>query len=201
MPFIDFQVCNIAIANVGAANEITSLADETFEAEKCSLYLNISREQALEDHPWNFAMKEAPLTLSTTTRTGYAFVYEWPADCVATRAINSDETILYENFVDDAGNTKLIATNVANASLKYTKNITNTTVMPSSFIEAWAWKLSTYIAVPLTGDVRKRDHALEMYINALNSAKRIDSNQGKVETPDMPSWLKVRHNALTIESV
>lgn len=90
----DVDICNRALAEVGARSTITSLSDPSPEAVNCAIQYTTLRQQLLRAAPWGFGRKTAPLSLlGSLTDVPPAAPYPWmykyayPADCLKVRYI------------------------------------------------------------------------------------------------------------------
>lgn len=90
----DIDICNRALAEIGARSEITSLADATPQAQACNLFYNALRKQLLRAAPWGFARRTLLLTeLGRSTDDPNIVPYPWyvmythPSDCLKMRYI------------------------------------------------------------------------------------------------------------------
>ena len=86
---IDVDVCNLALANLGISQRISSInpPDQGLpQATTLAAFYAITRDEALRSAPWNFATKAIPLTLisdpTTITYPGWGYVYQYPNDCL-----------------------------------------------------------------------------------------------------------------------
>lgn len=90
----DVDICNRALAEIGARVIIASLAEATPAAKNCNLLYNPMRQQILRAAPWAFARKTLAITpIGLLTDNPPASPYPWlakylyPADCLKVRYI------------------------------------------------------------------------------------------------------------------
>lgn len=83
----DVDICNLALARVGQRQFIQELDDSTTEAELCSVLYPAARDALLTTFDWPFATKHQVLALLQETRSGWAYAYKWPTDCLKARYI------------------------------------------------------------------------------------------------------------------
>lgn len=101
------DVCNNALANIGARASISSLTEDSPEARACNLQYLTVLGTLLRSAPWNFARKTITLSLlkalpgtpeNTTTPTtttwqtdypppGWLYAYAYPNDCMLMRYV------------------------------------------------------------------------------------------------------------------
>lgn len=83
-------VANMALSHIGAESTISSLSEDSAEANECSLWMEYSRLETLEALDWNFARKPAPLALHPQPfpeLSRYSYRYIYPSDCVKMRLL------------------------------------------------------------------------------------------------------------------
>lgn len=102
----DVEVCNSALAMMGARDTITALNDGSNEANNCNLIFSRVRNQVLEMAPWTFARKTALLNLVKAApgvpespvqgasqwipsypAPPWLYEYQYPSDCACMRYI------------------------------------------------------------------------------------------------------------------
>jgi hypothetical protein len=161
------------------------------------------RDTLLRETHWTFARSEAALTLlANNTWSNYAFAYVYPADCLKIQYLCNPNLIA--NFpgypyepplmeycqrncphevtlaVDSFGNTtgqKVILTNLEDATLIYTKLVSDTSLFPASFIDALVLRLARAICHRLLPNTPiLRDLAMELQA-ADATAKRDAANE------------------------
>lgn len=143
-------ICNMAIGLVGGSS-ITSLVDETVEAEQCGLYYDIARKFCLESRDWTFAAETRQLAADVTPiSTEYSYSFALPADCLVVRVVASDAQLRVPVEYQRQSN-RLIADS-ATMYIRYTKDVTITARFSPGFATAVAHKLAEFISPTLTGD-------------------------------------------------
>lgn len=89
------EIANLALASIGTRSSIASLTERSAEAAAFSIQYNPCLEAVLGAAHWNFARKQASLTLlkdasatpAGTTPQPWIYEYAYPADCVAARYV------------------------------------------------------------------------------------------------------------------
>ena len=74
----------------------------------------------------------------------------------------------------------------------YCQDITDPDVMDEEFIDAWANILGACITIPLTGDLKKANMAIEVANRAIAQARVGDGNEGLTVNDVTPDWLRIR---------
>ncbi|MCG7932111.1 MAG: hypothetical protein N0E44_18935 [Candidatus Thiodiazotropha lotti] len=191
------QICNMALGAIGEKSNIQSITERSPQAAKCNLYYDQMVEVVLSDFDWNFASVTETLALIGTAPTGWSYQYAMPSDCLAAREIvreiriNTDR-IPYKIARDRTSNMRVILTNQAEAELRYTGLVTDTSQFSPWFVEALSLRLSAAIAEPLT---RKKDlvvRQLQLYNRALQAAAAASANEEEQEESNDADWIRDR---------
>jgi hypothetical protein len=169
-------ICNMAIGFVGGSS-IMSLVDETVEAEQCDLYYDAARAFCLESRDWTFAAKTRQLAQDASpVSTEFAYSFTLPSDCLVVRSVSSNSDLRYPLEYQKDGNA--ILTDSTIVYVKYTKDITTTTLFSPSFAIAVAHKLGEYLASVLTGDKVLKRTLMQESEAILEGGGAIDGMQG-----------------------
>ena len=144
------QISNMAISLVGGSS-ITSFADPILEAEQCDLYYNVARRYCLENRDWTFAAETRRLTKDVMPISSeYTYSYALPADCLVVRVVAADANL--RDVVEYQRQSNRVITDSATLYIRYTKDVTSSTLFSSGFATAVAHKLAEFIAPSITGD-------------------------------------------------
>jgi len=153
------SIANKALMQIGA-KRITSLAENSVEAEVCAEFYPFIRNKILSSSEWGFASKRASLVKLSTTPIGYAYAYSYPADALKIRrlyqsdtgeATITDDPIPYKIAWTSLG-VKEIWTDYDDAGVCYTAGVDNTGAYNTLFYDALVFALAAAIAYPLTRD-------------------------------------------------
>lgn len=168
------NICNQALANLGKA-AIAALDNSSESARQCARFYDRALATALRDYPWQFARKQESLALLTKTVDGWDYLYAYPAGCVKVRKIYTAEN--YDLFggesfdlfnVDGA---QAIACNIEQAKAEFTGLVTDPALFDSQFESCLVYALASEVAMPLTGDLKRRQAMLQLYAQAVPSAQ------------------------------
>ncbi len=216
----EVDVCNLALAHNGDEANIASLTEGSAQSDHCKRFYPIARNALLEMHHWNFALQRKALALLSTDELPdeWAFAYGYPA-CIkviavypaAVVAASQDGAIFDQSeFIARAkkypftietltdGN-QVIYSNVEDATVLFTRLVTDTTKFTAGFVIALARLLAAYLAGPLY----KGKVGMEMAAKHLEwfekidgpRAKAADASAGRNTTYDtfIPSGLAARN--------
>lgn len=187
------EICNLALASI-RGKSINSLTESSLEAQQCKLHYDLARQFVLRDTPWSFAKKTAPLQLRIEEPLEWLYAYQYPIDCLYVHKVvanfgfgsPSSEFVLPENDypfeIIEGVDGKSIATDLIDAYVVYTKNVTNPTQFGPQFTMALAHYLGSMIAVPIMGgDIGRsmRGDELELYRATISSAMASNMNESK----------------------
>lgn len=177
-------ICNLALAHLGKAS-IMSLDDRTPEAALCQRFYEQTRDEVIQSHPWNFAIKRETLSrLSAAPLFGWAYQYQLPADCLRILQLNGYEVYQSDGRFEIEGGRMM--TNCETAQIRYIARVTDGALFPPLFAEALALKLATRLAKPITGSASEVERLLTEYERITKPlAMRMDAAEGrpKVKLP------------------
>lgn len=174
----EVEICNLALANIRAAS-INSLTETSLQAQICALKYPFCRDFMLENAPWNFAHRFKPLALLTDEIFNYAYVYQYPSDCLRVNHLvlnfaeveaqsaglrsrffdsefprpNLKRQVKYEIFnigTGTAGN-RVIAANESELRIDYRAKIEDPNLFSFEFVMALSHFLAAEIALPIIG--------------------------------------------------
>lgn len=191
------------------------------QAEHCSRFYPIARDAVLEAHDWNFASTRAVLAQVASQWSSWAYCYELPAECLrAIAVLPPDATDDYSaSFGDaseigypgarlvggqarympqefcvetDANNRPLLYTNQAQAVLRYTRRVRDTTKFSPLMVDALSRLLASYLAGPVvkgTDGVSVARAQLQAYQSLMASATTSDANQRDIHPRQNVPWI------------
>lgn len=204
----EIDICNLALGHIRAGT-INSLDETSVQAKQCKLKYPIMRDQMLQDSPWQFAGAIKPLALLVADVFGWAYVYQYPSDCLRINRmvlnyerINAsnrtsgahypyrdddlyrinDPQVEYKVFNQD-GN-RVIVANYEDLRIDYRKKITDTNLFSTTFVMALSHLLAAEMAVAIVGveqGLALRKESLAIYGAYINSAIVNEMNEQKEE--------------------
>ena len=192
------QICNMALGYLNHGIRIAAIDEGSNEADQCSLYYEQALRSALRAAPWAFAKRYASLaSLSSPVSTEWAFMYAYPSDGEAIRAILPRVLGFPPNkweIASTTANQKVILCNVPDAVACYTARIDDPTLLDAQFTSAFAWKLAAEIALVLTGNPGLKQMADGHFAREVNIA--MVSNGSEEVGPVAPEaeWIRARED-------
>jgi hypothetical protein len=158
------QICKMALSHIGSEARISSISppDGTVEAGYCASYYDPARTEMIELGNWQFTLKRAALTEVTNDSVSWAYAYALPSDCIKPRRIIQPQAGLTVFTQDEAWISPndnngavfevegdVIRTNMPDAVLVYSSDVTDTTQFSPSFSTALSYLLASYLAGPI----------------------------------------------------
>ena len=187
MAVSDVSICNQAIYQLGGKT-ISALSDSTEAARKCNAVYSQVRDALLRAHPWNFAIKEAELSvLVETPEYSFDYYYELPSDCL--RVVHSDldkVDIAYEIHGQK------LATNATSVCIKYIAQITDETTFDSVFVDLFAARLAAELSFAFTNSRTVEQQKWEIYKEKFSQATGADAQEGTPAELTADEWLDAR---------
>lgn len=173
----EVDLCNLALAHLGDNATVATInpPDGSAQAEHCARFYPMARDALLEMHTWDFTMSRVPLALLSVNAAGWAYTYATPANALSLIAVLDplapddysatvqsstwyDPPILSvgqytpQNFqveIDNTTGADVILTNQVNATVRYSKRVTDTTKFSPTFVRALTWLLASELAGPV----------------------------------------------------
>lgn len=192
-------ICNMAIGMVGASKIADINTTRSPSAEACNDYYDTALDAALQSMDWNFARARATLSLLTEDAPEeWTYAYTYPAECV--RAIKlsvadrrTNTRYPFEVGLSEDYSKKALFCDVQNASLVYTRRVTDPSFFPASFVEAFATKLASLIAVPLTRKTSFSQGLEKRFYLVLSKAQAVDANEMGQDEPPESTFVEARN--------
>lgn len=150
------QLCNLALGMVGQRQLITSLTEESTEAQLCAAFYPTARDMLLSSRAWRFTTRRTVLALTQETRTLWEYAYTAPPRLLMAHEIVSGMRptppggqVPFDIELNDAGDALLILTDMQDAELVYSSKVTNVALYPAPFVMAVAARLAVFLALSL----------------------------------------------------
>ncbi len=199
-------IANLAISHVGGTALVESFTESGEEARQIRTHYDQSRREVLEAYDWTFARfrRGAALhgdTISTTATDPWAgewaFRYQYPDNCIRVRKIQNvnsppDDASPFDIELSESGQEKTIFTDVEDAVVVYTADITDTPLFAPTFITAFALLLGSKIAFPLSGKLKLARSLFAEFRNTLPVATASDANERVEKPPRDADWIRDR---------
>ena len=195
------DIANMALSFIGVES-IETFSEASPAAKQLTLFYPTTLEEILREGCWNFCKKTVTLALTNNTDAEWAYVYEYPTDCIkALRVINPEHGTYSRQFDDQReqyniglsqDNTRLIQCNVRVAKLEYIANVTDVALFSSDFVEAFSLKLASKISHQLTGNPNLAMNFLQMYMSSVQNAMTRAANESNSPTKQESQYARAR---------
>ena len=170
-------ISNISIANraltILATDRIQDMPGTTEQGRKINAIFEDTRDAMLEEHNWNFAMKERELSLLSETpiMDAWSLIYQLPSDCLRVVKLEGDYPFaVYGNK---------LYTNSDDPRIKYVSREEDPTKFSSGFIKAFASRLAADLAFGITQNATLAANLDAVAIRDLKEAKWSDGKEGQ----------------------
>ncbi len=205
------DICNQALSHLGDSATVASIdpPEGSAQAEHCARFYPAALAALLEMHPWAFATRRITLAAVSNPSSTWAYAFALPNGCINLISILApDATDDYSTSVvggaytpqdfspeiDDAGN-DIILTNQANAVLRYTLLVSDTTKFSPLFVEALTWLLASKLAGPvLKGEagMQAAQACTKTFNYWLGKASDSDASQRRAAPRQQVGWMNAR---------
>lgn len=195
------EICNLALGHIGSDANIASISppDGSAEAGYCARYYPLARKLTISLAQWSFATTRKQLAQVTNASVVWLFAYAQPADCIKPyRVLKSGATNEQDgaSFTIEGG---VIYTNEAEATLVYTRDITDATKFTPEFVSALSWMMASYLAGPVIKGNEGANAAVKLRERAIvetRSASAGDANRSSETHGAVPITIE---NAIGIQ--
>lgn len=193
------DICNLALAHLGDEATVSAISpsDGSAQADHCARFYPIARDICLERHDWNFARRRTVLAETANTPPEvWEYEYSMPANVIRVLMVmdeNGDED-KPKAFMQgtDANGAKVIWTNEPNATLLYTHAITDTTKFSALFVDCLSYLLASYLAGPITKDVKTKQGMMQVFESQLGKAAMASAGANNNKATHTPDWIAQR---------
>lgn len=185
----DVEICSTALTNLGA-DPVSNIdpPDDTVRAELCARLYPILRDTVLRAYPWSFANVRVSLVrIATAPEFEFSFAYQLPTSPFCLRVLRLNDPTAKWGI--DA---RTLLTNLDSVKIKYTARITDTGLFDSLFVMALIHLLSSKMALAITGEISKKKDEFQLYTDALNDARTMDSQEHGAVDFDISDLIDVR---------
>lgn len=177
------EICNLALTHVRGGS-INSLDEASVQAQRCKLFYETARDQALVEAGWGFTRTVKPLAkLLDASVFGWLHTWAYPVDCLKIdRVIRNIEAVSangndsnnrwfpgmrreeasahtyppVEYELHQVDGSRVIATMEDDLRIQYRKRITDPNLYPADFRMALSFLLAHYLAPSIAGDKEGR---------------------------------------------
>ena len=178
--FTFINICNLALTALGA-DRIVSLADAGKPAQACLAFYDHTVEEVLQSFPWPRVIRRVELArIAAEPLMQWLYQYQLPNDCIRVWELFDSEGATGYPWVREG---MLILTNMTTAYIRYTQNITDTSVYDPLLRSAIAYRLAYHIAYNLTQSRGIQTEQLRQYSLIEHEAKMANATEGE-ETAD-----------------
>jgi hypothetical protein len=173
------DICNLALSRIGQGVPIASLTEASEPAVQCNALLPIMRDLVLGDADWSFARRTVALALVAEDPTPtWGYSYRAPSTCRRALYLEPEQIrIPWAQAGDDSGD--LIYTDVEDAVLVYTEQVTNLGLWSTHAADALAWRMGADLALVLARDAGRAEDCRKQYQAAILRASANDGNAGR----------------------
>lgn len=199
----EVEICNLALSHLGDSATVASInpPEGSAQAEHCQKWYPVARNALLEMHDWSFATTRALLAELSNTWPQWQHAYARPSDCLkilsilpssASSACTTGQEYVAET---DSSGGQIILTDQADAMVRYTRVITDTSKFSPLFTDTLGWYLSTYLAGPvLKGEsaIKVARANMQVVMEMLANAKLADAAQQRQSLTHSVPWLAGR---------
>lgn len=195
----DLDLTNQALTEIGQDkipaldNTVNSKVIQTaiFQLPRC-------KQAVLRINDWNCARRRIALNLLTDDFSlgEWFFSYRLPTDCLAVRrfvGLNEEERSQKFSVEQDQDGKPLLLTNVDQAKIVYTHNLTDVNRFDALLFDACATRLAIQFAISFPRDLKFLTSLWEVYKSKVEEAVGADEAEGGIESSYAYDMVTVRN--------
>lgn len=190
------QLGRLALGILGTDTNLESLNENRPEAGLVSTFIDEARRQVLSSYDWGFARTTQVLSVSSSAPVNdWAYAYDVPSDMLIARAIINPlgrTQDVPESQIQILNGRKTILTNIEEASLIYTADVTDYSFFTAPCYVSLAHLLAAYMGPSLIGDRARGLRLFELYTTMIKQAASADINQDVDHDTQVPDWISKR---------
>jgi hypothetical protein len=180
------EICNIALGHLGEA-PITSLDEDSKAGRACKLHYELTRDEVLRSHRWNFAKDRETLSeIAEAPAFRWGHQFQLPADCLRVLEFNDSEI---GDWISDQYEIegRALLTDSDEARIVYIKREIDVSLYDSLFVQALALKLAIILSEQIRGTTSKTAELTQAFERLAGPlAKRVDANEGRRRKGTLP---------------
>lgn len=159
------EICNNALSLCGQGTHISSLSEESKEADLCSRLYQRAVERCIDKYDWSFCRKDEVITadyqLKDVASPPFHYTYKLPDDCLRVLSIHNTELdnwyarqidgrqTLPFDFRNYKGQKVMVCDTEAPFVLQYQALVTDVALFSPTVIEAIEFVLAGYLCIDL----------------------------------------------------
>lgn len=198
MPTV-IDVCNRALLKIGAPR-ITTLEDESKEAQALLLAFDAVRDREMAAHPWAFALRRASLAaLAESPAWGYAKQYQLPEGFLGLDWVDGlEQSSTGMDYLDGTESAwrveggKILTDAEAPLRIIYHVRVDDPQQWGAHFCEVMSIALALEVCDEVTGSLTRKQGLREDKAEAIAAARRLNAIQQAPRAIPDASWLTSR---------
>jgi len=169
----EVDICNRALQHLGA-KRITSLTENSRNANSCNSCYETSLVAELEAHVWRFSIKRASLAEDAVAPTwGRAHAYTVPSDFIKFAPKYPEDADVYDDWELESG--KILTDDTAPLYLRYVSKTVSVDAMPMLFREAVAARMALEMCEEVTQSNTKKANISVVYDRKIAEARKANA--------------------------
>lgn len=203
MAYSETNLCNMALARLGAKRITDYAADTSVEAIQCRTHYEQARDSLLRAFAWRFATARATLSEDTSAPAfGFEHQYILPTDFFRLISVYEDY-VRPDDVTDDSfaieGN--LILSDDTTMKIKYIRKVTEPSEFDPLFAEVLVLSLALSMVMPLSQDKTLRREIQDELRELLSRVRVIDRQEtNTIGSVERGSWAASRQGDTRIDS-
>lgn len=176
------EICNIALVSLGA-NTIAALTENSVSAIACNTNYANARDATLASAPWSFATRRVKLAAEETAPTfGFLRAFPLPSDHLHVWEVYESDQVTPLTIPWKVEEGKILTDAASPLHVRYIRKVTNVPLFTALFVDALAARIASDIAIPITRKLDIQQRHFEIFLEKVEIAKTLDSQQGSSDS-------------------
>lgn len=197
MALSETQICNMALAKIGAQRINNLDTDQTLQAIHCKTHYTQTRDALIRFHWWRFASARVELSESAEAPDfEWSNQFDLPEDFLALRTIFEDNTLhgttTRRTFAIEG---KKLLTDETSMQIRYVKRVVDPNEFDPLFVEVLVLQLASKIVMPLSQDKVLKRELFDELAGVMSRVFMVDRQEtNTVGRNEASTWVDSRHS-------
>lgn len=176
----DAGICNLSLGYIGNKDTVSNIQTPTNDKETVfATWYDVTRQSCLKMLMPNFALSRRVVAqLAEVPATGYAYYYEYPAQCLKLLGIG-DIMDRENNYSVEDGKIATDEVYEDGMPIRFIKDITDVTLFSPEFKLVFAMQLASNTALQITQDVAKANLIKSSMREMMSSVSGVNAQENR----------------------
>ncbi len=182
------EICNAALARIGAEPISNMVNPRTTNARYCKELFPQARDYLLRKFEWDFATRRQTMAHpSITNNTSYDYIYTIPPKCMRVLDLLNGDGV-HDDNIEWIIEGEYLYTNEDDAMFKFIFQVEDVRKFDPGFTNALAARLAWLLCLKVTGKINLRQTLYREYLFQVGEAEGLDGLEHQSEPKEPKRW-------------